>query len=322
MSLLLIVLQKYMHSTMPKKDNENYRMNAGASPKYETAYKPTFKHGYHNKQNNQGRFVHRELANDSRHNNQKIHNNYDNQNYDRTANIGIIRGVNDRRHDDQRRYDENHDNPNRDRIANIGIIRVVNDDQRRYDNHDNHHQNKYANARMNQTANGGRYDNHRRYDNYENRNRYDTQSRRGNQNRRENYNRYDQQGRWEDVQDRRSISSRQNNASRPEPVQRRNWEAISAHTWRVVCDSMLGGLSGKLRMCGIDCVHVLFDQGGDDSARLAMRENRILLTRNKSYERVRFALYVLTYVYQYRSYFNNLCYVSLSSICRWRIAIG
>lgn len=276
---------------MPDKDNED-RLNAGASPKYRTAHGSTFKHWYYNKQNNQGRSVHRELANDSRYNNQKRFDNYNNHNRDRTANIGIIRVVNDGR------YDENHDNHNRDRTANIGVIRVVNDgrhdDQRRYDNYDNHNQNRYANARMNQTANDGKYDNQRRYDNYENHNRYDTQNRRGNQTRRDNYNKYDKQGRWkdrwEDVQNKRS-THRQNNASRSEPV-RRNCDPIPAHTWRVVCDSMLGGLSSKLRMCGIDCIHVLFDQGGDDSARLAMRESRILLTRNKSYERVRFALYV------------------------------
>ncbi|XP_024892768.1 exonuclease mut-7 homolog [Temnothorax curvispinosus] len=273
------------YPTMPNKDNENYRMNAGASPKYGT-HRPMAKHGYHNKQNDQGRSVHRDLANDSRHNNQRRYDNYDN--HDRSAHNGVIRVVNDGRHNDQRRYDENHDNYNRDRTAHSGVIRVLNDgrhdDQRRY-NHDNYNQNRYANAKMNQTANDGRYDNQRRYDNYENYNRHDTQSNRGNQTRRDNYNRYDKQSKWEDIQGKRNIQTRQNNASRPEPVQRRNLDPIPAHTWRVVCDSMLGGLSSKLRMCGIDCIHVLFDQGGDDSARLAMRENRILLTRNKSYER-------------------------------------
>lgn len=260
---------------MPNRDNEDYCVNAGASPKYGKAYKSTLKHEYHNKPNNQGRFVYRE--------------------------------ANDNRHDNQRRYD-NHDNHNRDRRARIGLIRVVNDgrhdDQRRYVNHDNHNQNKYANVRMNQTASNGRYDNQKRYDNYDNHNRYDTQNRHGNQNRRDNYNRYDKQGRWEDFQGRRNTQSKQNNASRPEPIQRRNWDPIPAHTWRVVCDSMLGGLSSKLRMCGIDCIHVLFDQGGDDSAKLAMRENRILLTRNKNCEKVRSVLYVFNI--QYRSYFNDI----------------
>lgn len=55
------------------------------------------------------------------------------------------------------------------------------------------------------------------------------------------------------------------------------------HTWRVVCDSMLGGLTNKLRMCGCDCVHFAFDQGGERSVKLAMREKRVFLTRNKGY---------------------------------------
>ncbi|XP_018304800.1 exonuclease mut-7 homolog isoform X2 [Mycetomoellerius zeteki] len=137
-----------------------------------------------------------------------------------------------------------------------------------------------------ESTSDNRYDNQKRYDNYDNHNKYDPQSRRGgNQGRHDNYNRYDKQDRWEDIQGRRNTPNRQNNTNKLEPIQRRNCDSIPAHTWRVVCDSMLGGLSSKLRMCGIDCIHVLFDQGGDDSARLAMRENRILLTRNKNYEK-------------------------------------
>jgi len=166
---------------------------------------------------------------------------------------------------------------------------------------------------MNQTTNR-RY-NQKRYDNY-NHNKYDIQSRHGNQSKRDNYSKYDKQDRWENIQGKRNILSRQNNLSRPESIQRQNWDPIPAHTWRVVCDSMLGGLSSKLRMCGIDCIHVLFDQGGDDSARLAMRENRILLTRNKNYERVRSVLYVSTVNID----FILIIFVSLSSIYRWRIA--
>lgn len=279
----------YSNPTMPNRDNEDYGMNTGASPKYRTAHKPTPKYEHHNKQN-QSRSAYHELSNDSRHDNQTRYDNHDNYNRDRSAyGSGVIR-VDDGKYDDRRRYDENHDNYNRDRGAQIGVIRVVNgrhNDQRRYDNHN---QNKYANTRMNQAANDGRYRNQKRYDNYDNHNKYDSQSRRGNQDRRDSYNRYDKQGRWEDIQDRRSTQGRQN-VGRLEPVQRRNWDPIPAHTWRVVCDSMLGGLSSKLRMCGIDCIHVLFDQGGDDSARLAMRENRILLTRNKNCERVRSDLY-------------------------------
>lgn len=270
-------MKKHMYSnpTIFNRDNEDH-MDAGASPKCGTVHRPTFKPGYYNKQN-QGRY--REPASGSK------YDNHDNHNRDRNAHIRAVRVVNDRRHDDQRRYDENHDSHNRDRTARIGVIRVNDgryDDQRRFDNHDNHNQNKHTNARTNPTVNG-RYENQKRFDYH---NRYDTQNKRGNQGRRDNYNRYDKQDRWEDIQGRRNTPNRQNNASRPESVQRRrNLDSIPAHSWRVVCDSMLGGLSSKLRMCGIDCIHVLFDQGGDDSARLAMRENRILLTRNKSYER-------------------------------------
>jgi len=167
---------------------------------------------------------------------------------------------------------------------------------------------------MNQTAN--RKYNQKRYDNYNH--KYDIQSRHGNQNKRDNYSKYDKQDKWEDIQGKRNILSRQNNVSRSESIQRRNWDPIPAHTWRVVCDSMLGGLSSKLRMCGIDCIHVLFDQGGDDSARLAMRENRILLTRNKNYERVRSVLYV----FRVNIDFILIIFVSLSSIYHWRIATG
>ncbi|KYM94459.1 PREDICTED: exonuclease mut-7 homolog [Cyphomyrmex costatus] len=181
--------------------------------------------------------------------------------------------TNDNRYDNQKKYDH-HDN--HDKSAHTRIIQIVNDkrrdNQRRYDNRDNHNQNKHANVRINQIANG-RYDNHK----------YDPQSRCGSQSRRD-CNRYDKQDRWEDIQGRRNTPNRQN-TNKSEPIQRRNWDLIPAHTWRVVCDSMLGGLSSKLRLCGIDCIHVLFDQGGDDSAKLAMRENRILLTRNKNYEK-------------------------------------
>lgn len=59
---------------------------------------------------------------------------------------------------------------------------------------------------------------------------------------------------------------------------------IAAHKWRVVCDSMLGGLVKKLRMCGCDCLYDVFDKGGKETAALAMKENRILLTqRRKQY---------------------------------------
>ncbi|XP_015586273.1 exonuclease mut-7 homolog [Cephus cinctus] len=61
--------------------------------------------------------------------------------------------------------------------------------------------------------------------------------------------------------------------------------AIPAHEWHVVCDSMLGGLARQLRMCGCDCIYVEYDRGGDQSARLAMQEDRVLLTRGGAYHR-------------------------------------
>ncbi|XP_036141081.1 uncharacterized protein LOC105833553 isoform X2 [Monomorium pharaonis] len=269
----------YSNLTMSNRDNgvEDYGIKTGASPKYRTAHKPTPKYGHYNKQN-QGRSTCYESYNDSRHDSQTRYDNYDNYNCDKSAHRGAIR-VDNGRYDDRRRYNENL--YNRDRGLHIGVIRVDgrHDDQRRYNNPN---QNKHANAKMNQAVNDGRYKNQKRYDNYDNYNKYDSQTRRGNQDKRDNYNRYSKQNSWEDIQSRQSTQNTQNNADKSV---RRNLNPIPAHMWRVVCDSMLGGLSSKLRMCGIDCIHVLFDQGGDDSAKLAMRENRILLTRNKNYER-------------------------------------
>ncbi|XP_033311571.1 exonuclease mut-7 homolog isoform X2 [Bombus bifarius] len=67
-------------------------------------------------------------------------------------------------------------------------------------------------------------------------------------------------------------------------------ESIPVHQWRVVCDSMLGGLTSKLRMCGCDCVHFAFDQRGERSVQVALYEKRVLLTRNKEY--LRFSQYI------------------------------
>lgn len=268
----------YSNPTTCDKGSENYRANAGASPKYETTkYKPAVKQGYHN---NKQKFAH-----------------------------GVVKTTNDGRHDNQKRYD-NHDNQNRDRCARLGIIRVANDaktdNQRRYENGDNH-QNRYTHVGM-RGADGGRYENQKKYDKYDNyenynrfdnhnHNRYDHPNRYGNQSRRDNHNRYDKQiGRREDVQGRFMDKIGKMNRSEPKVQRQHQEDLVAAHTWRVVCDSMLGGLSSKLRMCGVDCVHVLFDQGGDDSAKLAMRENRILLTRNKNYERVRISLLHLSHL--------------------------
>lgn len=260
----------YSNPTTSDRGNENYRTNAGASPKYETMpkYKPAVKQGYHK----QNKFAH----------------------------DGILRTANNGKYDNQKRYD-NHDNQNRDRSARLGMTRDARtDNQRRYENCDNHSQNRYAHVGTMRGADSGRYENQKKYDyeNYNrfdnhNHNRYDHPNRYGNQSRRDNYNRYDKQiDRREDVQDKFMDKIGKMKKSEPKVQrQRSSQDSIAAHTWRVVCDSMLGGLSSKLRMCGVDCVHVLFDQGGDDSAKLAMRENRVLLTRNKNYERVRFNLY-------------------------------
>lgn len=61
----------------------------------------------------------------------------------------------------------------------------------------------------------------------------------------------------------------------------------AAHQWRAVCDSMLGALARQLRMCGCNCVYIEHDRGGDQSIKVALSENRVLLTRNSCYEKVR-----------------------------------
>ncbi|XP_067212530.1 exonuclease mut-7 homolog [Linepithema humile] len=270
---------KKPNPTTPNRSNENYHANTeasskcGTTPKHKLAPKPN---GYQwNKQNNQERGI---------------------------ANIGLIT-VNDGRRDNQRRHEnyrkhDNHYNHNQDRYARSGILlnderyerpnSARRDNQRRYENQDYNNQDRYmrvGNAlqmdERYEKHNNERHENQRRYDNY---NRYDNQNKYGNQNKRDNYNRYDKQHKREDTQNRRDIQSRMKDQDGASKSASRQY-LIPAHKWRVVCDSMLGGLSSKLRMCGVDCVHVLFDQGGDDSAQLAMRENRILLTRNKNYEK-------------------------------------
>ncbi|XP_076171130.1 exonuclease mut-7 homolog isoform X2 [Ptiloglossa arizonensis] len=62
-----------------------------------------------------------------------------------------------------------------------------------------------------------------------------------------------------------------------------NQKQIQAHKWRVVCDSMLGRLTSKLRICGCDCIHIASDQYGERSVRIAKKENRVFLTRRKEY---------------------------------------
>ncbi|XP_076762319.1 exonuclease mut-7 homolog isoform X1 [Xylocopa sonorina] len=65
---------------------------------------------------------------------------------------------------------------------------------------------------------------------------------------------------------------------------------VPMNKWRVVCDFTLGGLASKLRLCGCNCIHLALDQGGEQSAKIAMLENRVLLTRNKGY--LKFVKYI------------------------------
>ena len=71
-----------------------------------------------------------------------------------------------------------------------------------------------------------------------------------------------------------------------------------AHEWRVVCDSMLGGLAKQLRMCGCNCIHIEYDRGGDHSIKVAFSENRVLLTRNGCYQRVRSTLLLIFFRFE------------------------
>lgn len=288
------------------KSNENYGANLGASPK-NIAFKNgfTFKQGNKKKQsNNNPRYANIGIleVNDARQTHQRRYNDNDN-NPDR-PHLGIIQAVRDEKH---KQYNQN-------RHAHIGTInsgRPTN--SRRYDGHkyDNYDSKRYNNYDRYNNYEGYKHNNYDgiRHNNYDDR-RYDNRNRRGNQTRCDNYTRYEKrEDRREDFQNGRDVRNydkrehfqngraveskmrqkKEVHTSKLQSVSRNHEFSVAAHTWRVVCDSMLGGLSSKLRMCGVDCAHVLFDQGGDDSAKLAMRENRILLTRNKNYERVKFA---------------------------------
>ncbi|XP_020281688.1 exonuclease mut-7 homolog isoform X2 [Pseudomyrmex gracilis] len=246
------VNKKPMYLNLPNnKSNENYRANLGASPKnIAPKYGPTFKH--ENQRYTQRFFRHPliEKLNYKKQNNYKQYN-QNRRPHNETINSG--RPTNYRKYDNYRRHDNN--------------------DGRKHDNYDSH---KHYN-----------YDG-RRYDNFDGR-RYNNQNRGGNQNRYGNCNRYEKrEDKGEEFQNEPDIRSKmkQNEVNtNGQSVSRQHEFSIAAHTWRVVCDSMLGGLSIKLRMCGVDCMHMLFDQGGDDSAKLAMRENRVFLTRNKNCEK-------------------------------------
>jgi len=188
-------------------------------------------------------------------------------------------------------------NQNQKKDANLGIIKIVNngrqDDQKRYSDHNNSNQNSNQNSYYDVTAD--RKYNQRRYNNqdkYGKKNRWENRNTHDKQDTREDFqNRRDFQNKQSDIRNRRDFQSRQGDMNKLLSIQRNHENPTGAHKWRVVCDSMLGGLSSRLRMCGVDCVHVLFDQGGEDSAKLARHENRVLLTRNKNYEKVRYILY-------------------------------
>jgi len=53
---------------------------------------------------------------------------------------------------------------------------------------------------------------------------------------------------------------------------------------RVVCDTMLQGLGRQLRLCGVDVSILDSGQPHDDAARIAMEEDRIILTCGKTVE--------------------------------------
>lgn len=242
-------------------------MNTGTVPKYDgmANHGSIPKHGY--SQNNQNKYDNRK-----RYNNQKKYN-YNKQ-------------------DSYNKYDSY----NKPESYNGNT----------YSKHDNY--NKYNNYNKNDNYN--KRDNQNKQTQHQN--RYDSQNRYESQTKRDNHNRYDSQDRHDtrsrqDIQDRqdfqsnRDIQSRMRNIqskSRSQSVQLHH-DPIIAHTWRVVCDSMLGGLSNRLRMCGVDCVHVLFDEGGNESATLAMVEHRFLLTRHRNYQKVSYKLYHYSSCYNF-----------------------
>lgn len=59
-----------------------------------------------------------------------------------------------------------------------------------------------------------------------------------------------------------------------------------AQDFKVVCDSMLGGLAKNLRKCNCDVEYMEFDTTGDKSASLAIQNKRILLTKGTHYKNV------------------------------------
>jgi hypothetical protein len=190
-------------------------------------------------------------------------------------------------------------NQNQKRDKNLGIIRIVNngrqDDQKRYNDHYNSNQNSHCDVTTDRKYNQRRYNNQNKCSKKnrgENRNTHDKQD-----TREDFQNRRDFQNKQSDIPNRGDFQTRQDDMNKLLSIQQKtnkktnDKKPIMAHQWRVVCDSMLGGLSSRLRMCGVDCVHVLFDQSGEDSVKLAKHENRVLLTREENYEKVRYILY-------------------------------
>ncbi|EFN78697.1 Probable exonuclease mut-7-like protein [Harpegnathos saltator] len=273
----------HLNLATDNRGNENYPMNTGAVPKYDgmTNHGSIPKHGF--SQNNQ-----------HRHDNRKKYDKQKKYNYNK--------------HDSYNKYD-NYNKPD----SYNG-----NNNHSKYENH-----NRYNNYNKNDNCNKRENQNKQTHsqNRYDNQSRYDDQSRYDNQNKRDNHNRYDNQDRRDiqnrqDTRNRQDLQSKKNTRSRQDIQGKQDFQnkrdipirqigvlqcskpqsakmyrdPIAAHTWRVVCDTMLGGLSSRLRMCGVDCVHVLFDEGGNESANLAMVEHRFLLTRHRNYQK--FEVYV------------------------------
>ncbi|XP_046996046.1 exonuclease mut-7 homolog [Schistocerca americana] len=59
-------------------------------------------------------------------------------------------------------------------------------------------------------------------------------------------------------------------------------EPVPARSLRIVCDMMVAGLGLQLRMCGIDTVILKAGQNYDQCVRIAMNEDRMVITRGKN----------------------------------------
>lgn len=87
--------------------------------------------------------------------------------------------------------------------------------------------------------------------------------------------------RKESMQTKNVLSERIKKQDHPAKVHRKD-QTISAHNWRVICDSTLSELSYKLRMCGCDAIYTQ-SENNKTVVTLVIYQNRVLLTRNKKY---------------------------------------